>query len=111
MTGQAQILGSGTSQINTNAFKSTGVFASPSFDFGSSSFNGFGFGGGVPPVIFGGFGFQDYSPTPRKTGGRKYRRTPSLISIELGLKSSRQSPGEFTGIVSRPILVSKRRKR
>lgn len=70
-------------------------------------FDGFNFGrptrfGFFPPIP--GLGFDDYNPRA-KPRGRKFKRTPSLISFELGITARKPRSGELTGLVERPILI------
>lgn len=66
-----------------------------------------------PPIIpwLPSAAFPDFTPAGRRIGKRKYKRTPSLISFELGITSPRALIGETTGLIARPILTGRRYKR
>ena len=78
---------------------------------------GFGFTPFVPgpsiPIIppFGGGLDFDTGLGPARRGGRRYARTPSVVAVELGIYAPSPVAGEITGIISRPLISRKRRKR
>ena len=102
-----QILAQAQSQIQTRVttqvFKQiipTPITPKRPFDFG------FGFGRRTQPFGFVpsfdlGFGEEKGRARGKK---RRFRRLPSLISIELGFKDVREALGEVSGLVARPIL-------
>lgn len=107
-------LGSASASRSSSAYVNIPAMTS-SFGFGGSS-SGFDYKPQKPinPIGFfgGGFSFPDYIPSlTRKPSKRKYKRTPSFIATQLGIKSTRQAAGESTGLVVRPILTSTRRKK
>jgi len=66
----------------------------------------FGFlGVDFPPIGF------EFPKIKVPKGRRTLRRTTSLVSIELGLTSPRQLLGEETGLIARPILTKRRKRR
>jgi len=79
-----------------------------------------GFGRGGPlfssfrlgnfPIGIPGFGFDERPPrTTRRR--RRFTRQPSLIAVGLDIRSSRPVAGEISGLVTRPIITSNRRRR
>ena len=77
---------------------------------GGFDFTGFTpfIGGGL---IIPGLGIPEYTPGGRRTGRQKKRRTPSIVSAELGWTTSAPRMAEITGLVSRDIITGKRRKK
>lgn len=74
-----------------------------------SEFRGFRFG--FPPIIPLPSGIPKF-PRERKTAGpRDFFRTPSFAAVEFGFEAFEPSPLEFTGIVERPIIRKKKRRR
>jgi hypothetical protein len=76
------------------------------FDFKTPPPTRFGFAFPPPP-----FGFPGFRLPRARKGKRRLRRTPSLISIELGIEAPRISPGEVTGLIARPIIKKKKRRK
>jgi hypothetical protein len=62
------------------------------------------------PVIPFGFGIPE--PKQKKVKiKREFFRTPSFAAAQLGIEAFKHSPLEFTGLVERPILKKKKRKK
>ena len=62
------------------------------------------------PIMLPELGFLEF-PKGKAKGKRKFERTPTLFSLEFGLKAQRKDIFEETGLVRRPILSSGRRRR
>lgn len=65
-----------------------------------------GFGG----LFIPGLGFRDL-PKGKRRGRRRFERVPSLAAVELGITAPKPIAGEFTGLIARPVIRKKRRKR
>ena len=68
--------------------------------------SGFGFGiPGLPSLDLGG------GKKGRGKGDREFFRQPSFAAAQLGITAIEPGPLEFTGLVERPLLIKKKKKR
>lgn len=70
---------------------------------------------GLPGIAAGGFGFGGGGiferPAKRRRGKQRFKRTPSFGAAALGITAFAPVAGEFTGLVERPIIVSRKKKK
>lgn len=113
--GQNNIQQQGEIVLTAQSVSTTQIFNNPINNRTVFNTLGFGLGGGGGGGGYGFFGFPGgdllNSNIARRSRGRRYTRTPSLIAIELGITSRRASGTDFTGLAIRPILTGSRRKR
>ena len=60
-------------------------------------------GTGIPLIPFGPLGFVE-GRSGRAKAKRKLKRRPSVLAVEFGLRGSKATKGELSGLVVRPII-------